>query len=79
MRRVVASFVVASSVLLVSACGGPEKVQNATKQFDLSIIGKGIGTVTSEPKGILCGSQCTASFPEHTNVKLTTNPKNLIH
>lgn len=76
MRRLV-PFVVASSLLL-AACGGSEKVQNATRQFDLSVIGKGIGTVSSDPKGVLCGSQCTAAFAEHTNVKLTASPGELV-
>lgn len=69
MRRLSLSVLLFS---LLTACG-PDKVQDAVKQFDLTIIGKGSGTVTSDPVGILCGSRCTASFDERTNVKLTAS------
>lgn len=69
MRRLsLLVFVVGTAV----GCGS-EKVRESVPQFDLTIIGKGSGTVTSEPKGILCGGQCTASFAEGTDVKLTAS------
>ncbi len=36
--------------------------------------GSGSGTVTSSPAGISCGSECSASFPHGTVVKLTGTP-----
>jgi hypothetical protein len=37
-------------------------------------IGTGSGTVSSDPAGIDCGSDCTESFPEGTKVTLTATP-----
>ncbi len=39
-------------------------------------IGNGSGTVTSNPAGINCGSDCTESYPTNTLVKLTAAPLN---
>ena len=53
---------------LVSSC------LTVLKDFDLTVItntGTGTGTVTSIPKGIDCGNDCTASFKEKTKVTLT--------
>ncbi len=36
--------------------------------------GEGTGTVTSEPAGIDCGSECTAGFEKETSVTLTASP-----
>jgi hypothetical protein len=41
----------------------------------LALTGQhGNGTVTSRPKGINCGKQCSKSFTVGTNVTLTTKP-----
>ena len=37
--------------------------------------GLGIGTVTSNPSGVSCGSTCSASFPNGTQVRLTPTPQ----
>ena len=37
-------------------------------------IGTGSGTVTSDPAGIDCGSDCTETLPEGTKVTLTATP-----
>jgi hypothetical protein len=36
--------------------------------------GSGTGTVSSTPGGIACGSSCTASYPQGTEVRLTAAP-----
>jgi hypothetical protein len=46
----------------------------STQQYALSVTLTGNGTVTSSPKGIRCGKQCSASFPVGTAVKLTAKP-----
>jgi hypothetical protein len=53
------------------ACGTTAPV------FGLAVVMKaddGSGTVTSEPSGIDCGSECLASYPEGTAVTLTASP-----
>ena len=43
-------------------------------ELHTSTIGFGKGTITSDPGGIDCGSQCSATFPALTSVTLTANP-----
>jgi hypothetical protein len=45
-------------------------------QHDLTVTtaGNGLGTVSSSPAGISCGTTCTASFDNGTIVTLTANP-----
>lgn len=44
--------------------------------FPLTVtnLGKGTGTVTSDPEGIRCGATCTANYPAGTVVTLTAAP-----
>ncbi len=46
---------------------------NGSSSFPLAVTraGTGSGTVTSSPSGVNCGSTCTASFANNTNVTLT--------
>ena len=37
--------------------------------------GNGVGTVTSNPAGINCGTDCTESYPTNTMVTLTATPR----
>lgn len=50
----------------------------AIPQFPLTVTlaGTGAGTVTSEPEGIDCGSECTADYDIDTMVTLTAEPAN---
>jgi hypothetical protein len=41
---------------------------------ELSVTVSGSGTVTSSPPGISCGSTCSSSFADGTQVTLTANP-----
>ena len=45
-----------------------------THTLTISKSGSGLGTVTSEPAGIECGANCSATFDEASNVKLTAAP-----
>ncbi|PHS17557.1 MAG: hypothetical protein COA86_09730 [Kangiella sp.] len=68
---------------LISACGGgstPTVNNNGgngngsggtTTQFALSVSISGSGSVNSSPAGISCGSDCSESYNENTNVTLT--------
>ena len=70
------------------ACGGTgacsttmsaDKVVTATfapvpQQYTLTVARSGLGTVTSNPKGISCGTLCTKTFATGTTVKLTAKP-----
>jgi hypothetical protein len=58
-----------SAARLVTATFAP-----APQQYTLSVTRSGSGTVTSSPKGISCGTQCTKTFPTGTNVTLTAKP-----
>ncbi|HID98684.1 MAG TPA: hypothetical protein EYP59_00105, partial [Thiotrichaceae bacterium] len=40
----------------------------------LSVSIVGMGTVTSEPKGIQCGNECVATFAPNTDIILTATP-----
>jgi hypothetical protein len=46
------------------------------QQYTLSVTHTGSGTVTSSPKGINCGNQCSQAFTVGTSVTLTAKPKN---
>lgn len=46
----------------------------ATQLFTLDVTSGGAGTVTSSPKGINCGRQCSKSYPVGTIVTLTVKP-----
>jgi len=45
-----------------------------TQQYTLSVTRTGSGSVTSSPKGISCGKQCSKSFTVGTSVTLTAKP-----
>jgi uncharacterized repeat protein (TIGR02543 family) len=40
-------------------------------QYSLSVTTSGVGTVTSSPSGIICGTNCSASYASGTNITLT--------
>ncbi len=57
--------------------------KNVTAQFgtaplpvNVTLMGTGIGTVTSSPAGISCGLNCGANFSAGSNVTLTAAPQN---
>jgi len=52
---------------LVLTCG-------AVNSFTLTVSKSGSGTVTSNPAGINCGSDCTESYASGTSVDLTATP-----
>lgn len=45
-----------------------------TQQYTMVVTKSGSGTVTSSPKGISCGKQCSKAFTAGTNVTLTATP-----
>ena len=45
-----------------------------TETFDLTVTSGANGSITSNPSGINCGSDCTESYGDGTNVTLTANP-----
>jgi len=49
-------------------------VSQNLKTINVFRSGAGVGTVTSIPAGINCGSTCDASFPEGASVTLTATP-----
>lgn len=89
MRRTL-SLVVCALVpctLAAAGCGGPPTgtddagVQPDASDEDggatlrtLSVIVSGMGSVTSSPPGIDCGSDCEEAYPEDTTVTLTAAP-----
>lgn len=48
--------------------------QNVVNDYALSVAIAGAGTVTSSPGGINCGTNCSASYVNGTNVTLTASP-----
>lgn len=65
-------LVIALSVVL-SSCGG-QTSEGRSDSVQLSVSDKGVGTVTSNPAGIDCGSSCSATFNNGTSVVLTATP-----
>jgi Fe-S cluster biogenesis protein NfuA len=56
------------------------KIVTATFDLEQHLLtaskeGSGIGTVTSEPAGIACGSECSASYNHGTTATLTASPE----
>ena len=63
------------SVLLLSGCGGgSSNIQPPPNPVQVSVTLSGSGTVTSSPAGVNCGTTCSQSFPEGTQVTLTATP-----
>lgn len=48
--------------------------QRTSYSLTVELDGEGAGNVSSDPAGISCGNECTASFPKDTSVELTTIP-----
>jgi len=48
--------------------------QESTRLFSLSVSVQGAGSVSSNPQGISCGTDCSEDFAENTNVSLTATP-----
>ncbi len=56
--------------------------RSVTATFDLGTLnaltvtksGTGAGTVTSDPAGISCGTDCSESYPSTSSVTLTATP-----
>ena len=46
----------------------------ATTTYTLSVARSGLGTVSSSPTGISCGTKCSKAFLVGTSVKLTAKP-----
>ena len=57
----------------VTATFAPQ--DTATYPLSVQLSGEGGGTVTSEPGGINCGSDCEETFLEQTKVTLTAEPE----
>lgn len=49
-------------------------VEQTSTQFQLTVVTSGMGTVTSSPSGINCGSDCSEEYAENTQVILTATP-----
>lgn len=62
----------AALLLAVLACGDSGPTDSASTLLAVERAGTGSGTVSSEPAGILCGDQCSASFADP--VTLTATP-----
>ncbi len=62
-------------VLLLAGCGGSGSSDPVSGTFELSvsIAGAGIGTVTSQPGGIDCGTDCIEAYDADTLVTLTAS------
>ena len=62
---------------LVAACGqvatsSPDAAPPAVvRVVTIAVTGNGSGTITSNPAGINCGTDCTEAFPEGTSITLT--------
>ncbi len=57
-----------------SPCNAATAIAAALTQNALTVSVTGIGTVTSNPAGIICPSTCSANFVNGTSVTLTATP-----
>lgn len=79
MNDALASRVLLSLCLATVQCGPddtPPKPQYALYTLSVSKQGSGTGTIVSEPPGIECGTQCSATFSSNDRVKLVVRPDN---
>ena len=62
-------------VILLAGCGGSGSGDSATGTFDLavSLDGPGTGTVSSQPSGIDCGTDCSEIYAANTLVTLSAS------
>ena len=62
-------------VILLAGCGGSGSSDSATSTFDLAVAldGPGTGTVSSQPSGIACGTDCSESYAANTLVTLSAS------
>ena len=58
----------------LASCGSPHVTTTLSIEIAIQKAGTGVGTVTSSPSGISCGSACSAKFASGTSVTLTANP-----
>ncbi len=83
----IASSILLSSLVVLSSCErqdsptqpqtemrNDELPRSTGKRASLTVQVVGVGTVTSSPKGIDCGSHCDKAFPVGTTVTLTATP-----
>ncbi|MEA1050407.1 InlB B-repeat-containing protein [Lamprobacter modestohalophilus] len=49
--------------------------RTSTTSYDLSVTKTGRGSITSDPDGVDCGSDCSQSYADGTNVTLTATPE----
>src|ERR1035441_662492 len=75
MRDRIVACCLSSITLLLCSCGGGSSGGSGTHTgpFELSVqaTGAGGGTISSNPAGINCGTACSASFANGTQVMLT--------
>jgi len=75
MRDRIVACCLSSITLVLCSCGGGASVGSGTHPgpFELSVqaAGAGGGTISSNPAGINCGTACSASFANGTQVMLT--------
>ena len=76
------SFLSIAGLIFLAACGGGSSSGGGTtpppppKNWQLTVVLSGTGTVTSSPSGISCGPTCTATFANNTQVTLTATAGN---
>jgi pimeloyl-ACP methyl ester carboxylesterase len=73
----ISSLLLLLLIMLIANCSGSDSgsaTSAATFNLTVSIDGPGAGTVTSSPAGIVCGIDCSESYPENTVVSLTASP-----
>ena len=58
----------------LAGCGSPHVTTPLSIEITIQNAGTGVGTVTSSPSGISCGSACNAKFASGTSVTLTAKP-----
>ena len=61
-------------IILITACSGGDSGSSSSFNLTVATDGPGVGTVTSAPAGIDCGSDCSESYTENTIVSLTASP-----
>lgn len=60
----------------IAACGqvatsSPDAAAPEMRTVTISVSGNGMGTITSSPAGIDCGTDCSEAFPDGTSITLT--------
>lgn len=77
MHRCAFAFAAMGLFWAMAGCAGPSPTgtpEDRPVRLEVTVVGTGMGTVTSDPEGIDCGAACSTSVQHGTSVRMTAFP-----